>query len=62
MICSRTKLATVFDVLYNVLHEKDQNKVVNPEDLVRLIDFSIKLANENAAILLKAEDIALEKL
>lgn len=56
------KLAMVFDVLYNVLHEKEESRVINPEELVELIDFSTYIANENASILLETEDISLEKL
>lgn len=56
------KLAMVFDVLYNVLYEKDETNVANPEELVKLIEFSTQLANNNASVLLSEEDIALDKL
>lgn len=56
------KLAMVFDVLYNVLHKKEESQVIDPVELVQLIDFSTHLANENASILLETEDIELEKL
>ncbi|MGB4438022.1 MAG: DEAD/DEAH box helicase family protein [Sedimentibacter sp.] len=56
------KLAMVFDVLYNVLHEKEESEVIDPAELVELIDFSTHLANEKASILLKTQDTALEKL
>lgn len=56
------KLAIVFEVLYKVLHETEESQIINTEELVELIDFSAKLANENASILLKEEDIELDKL
>ena len=56
------KYAIVFDVLYNVLHDKEKGNVVNPEEMVSLIDFSTKLATENASILLETKEIPLDKL
>lgn len=56
------KIALVFDVLYNVLHVKEENEVIDPAEMVALIDFSIQLASENASVMLKTEDIALDKL
>lgn len=56
------KLAMVFDVLYNVLHESEENNVMNPEELVQLIEFSSHIANENASVLVKEEDVILSKV
>ncbi len=56
------KLAIVFDVLYNVLYEKEESQVVDPEELVELIDFSTSIANENVSILLETDDIILDKI
>ncbi len=56
------KLAMVFDVLYKVLYEKDKSKVVDPEELVELIDFSAQIAKENISVLLKTTDLALNKV
>ncbi len=56
------KLAMVFDVLYNVLYEKGESRVVNPEELVELIDFSAYMAKENVSVLLKTADLALDKV
>lgn len=56
------KYAAVFEILYKVLFEKDNSNIVNPEEMVRLIDFSTKLAADNLSILLETKDIPLEKL
>lgn len=56
------KLAMVFDVLYKVLYEKGESKIVNPEELVELIDFSAHMAKENISVLLKTTDLALNRI
>lgn len=56
------KYAVVFDVLYNVLHVKDESNVVDPAEMVELIDFSTQLASENVSILPETKDIPLDKL
>ena len=48
----------VFSVLYNVLYERDQTPTVNPAELVELVDFSTKAAQEEFTIFLHAEDQA----
>lgn len=55
-------IAVVFDVVYNYLYEQEDSEVVDPEALVRLIDFSAQVAIENESLILKEEDVALDKL
>ena len=55
-------IAVVFDVVYNFLYEQEDTKVVDPEALVRLIDFSTQVATENESLILQEEDVALDKL
>ena len=55
-------IAVVFDVVYNFLYEQENTEVVDPEDLVRLIDFSAQVATENESLILQEEDVALDKL
>ena len=52
------QLAVVFSVLYNVLYERDQTPTVNPAELVELVDYSTKAAQEEFTIFLHAEDQA----
>jgi hypothetical protein len=56
------KLAVVFDVLYNVLYEKGDTLIADPEEFVELIEFSTQLAEENVSVLLNEEDIELSKI
>lgn len=55
-------IAVVFDVVYNFLYEQEDSEVVDPEALVRLIDFSAQVATENESLILQKEDVALDKL
>ena len=55
-------IAVVFDVVYNFLYEQEDSEVVDPEALVRLIDFSEQVAAENESLILQKEDVALDKL
>lgn len=54
------RLAIVFNVLYNVLFEPDVVEKINPAELVELVEFSTKLAQEDLTIELKAEDQAFD--
>ena len=54
------RLAVVFNVLYNVLFEPDVVEKINPEELVELVEFSTKLAQEDLTIELQAEDQAFD--
>lgn len=56
------KLAIVFDVIYNVLYEKENLQTIQPEELVELVDYSTQIANDKASILLEEQDIAFDKL
>lgn len=56
------KNAIVFDIVYNVLHIKEESEVIDPSEMIELIDFSTNIAMENQALLIKEEDIALDKL
>ena len=56
------RYAIVFDVLYNVLYKKSEGNVVDPKEMVELIDFSAKLAYENESLLLEVKDVPLDKL
>lgn len=56
------KLAVVFDVIYNVLHERENIPTIHPEELVELVDFSTQIANDKVAILLETQEIAFDKL
>ncbi|MBQ4527902.1 MAG: type I restriction endonuclease subunit R [Clostridia bacterium] len=55
-------ITVVFDVVYNFLYEQEDSEVVDPEALVRLIDFSAQVATENESLILQQEDVALDKL
>lgn len=50
------KLAVVFGVLYNVLYEKEVTEVVNPQELVELIDYSTKITHDELTIDLDTVD------
>ena len=50
------KLAVVFGVLYNVLYEKEVTEVVNPQELVELIDYSTKITHDELTIELDTVD------
>ena len=54
------RLAIVFNVLYNVLFEPDVVEKINPAELVELVEFSTKLAQEDLTIELKAENQAFD--
>ncbi len=54
------QLAIVFSVLYNVLYEREQTPDINPAELVDLVDFSTKAAQEEFAIPLHTEDQAFD--
>lgn len=56
------KLAVVFDIIYNVLYEKEDSVIADPEELVELIEFSTHIAVENASVLLNEGDIELSKV
>lgn len=53
-------LAIVFDVLYNVLYEREVTPEVDASELVELVEFSTKLAQEDYTIELTAEDQAFD--
>ena len=53
-------IAVVFDVLYNVLHEREEYEVVDPNELVELVEFSTKVAQQDYTIELQSEDQAFE--
>ena len=54
------RLAIVFSVLYNVLYEREETEKINPGELVELVEFSTKVAQEDLAIELVAEDQAFD--
>lgn len=56
------KLAVVFDALYNVLYEKGDTVIADPEEFVELIEFSTQLAEESVSVLINEEDIELSKI
>jgi len=56
------KNAVVFDLVYNVLHVKEETHVIEPSEMIELINFSTSLALENQSLLIKEEDIAFDKL
>lgn len=56
------KYAVVYDVLYNVLHERDESIIVDPSEMVSLLDYSAQLASQNLSILLETKEISLDKL
>ena len=54
------KLAIVFSVLHNVLYEREETEKVSPSELVELVEFSTKTAQEELTIELYTEDQAFE--
>ena len=54
------KLAVVFSVVYNVLFEREETERINPAELVELVEYSTKLAEEDLTIELQKEDQAFE--
>ena len=54
------RLAVVFNVLYNVLHEKEVTPNIDASELVELVDFSTKATLEEFAIVLTPEDQAFD--
>ena len=54
------KLAIVFSVLYNVLYEREETEKVSPSELVELVEFSTKTAQEDLTIELYTEDQAFD--
>jgi hypothetical protein len=54
------KIAVVFTVVYNVLFEPDPDNAINAAELVELVEFSTKVAQEELTIELRAEDQAFE--
>ena len=54
------RLAVVFSVLYNVLYEKQEDAAINASELVDLVEFSTKMAQNEFTIELTPEDQAFE--
>ena len=54
------RLAIVFSVLYNVLYEREETEKIQPGELVELVEFSTKVAQEDLTIELVAEDQAFD--
>jgi len=54
------RFAIVFDVLYNVLFEKEVTRAINAADLIELVEFSTKMAAEDLAIELTSQDLAFD--
>ena len=54
------KLAIVFSVIYNVLYEPDTTERIDAAELVALVEFSTKIAQEELTIELQAEDQAFD--
>ncbi len=54
------QIAIVFSVVYNVLYEPDETEKINASELVELVEFSTKAAQEELTIELVAEDQAFE--
>jgi hypothetical protein len=54
------KIAVVFTVIYNVLFEPDPDNAIDAAELVELVEFSTKVAQEELTIELHAEDQAFE--
>ena len=54
------QLAVVFNVLYNVLYERDVTPNIDASELVELVEYSTKLAQEEFTIDLTAEDQAFD--
>jgi type I restriction enzyme R subunit len=54
------RLAIVFSVLYNVLYEREETEKIHAGELVELVEFSTKVAQEDLTIELVAEDQAFD--
>ena len=54
------QLAVVFNILYNVLYERDVTPDIDPAELVDLVEYSTKLAREECEIALTSEDQAFD--
>ena len=54
------KIAVVFSVIYNVLYEPDTSETIDASELVELVEFSTKVAQEELTIELHAEDQAFD--
>ena len=54
------KIAVVFTVVYNVLFEPDPDNAIDAAELVELVEFSTKVAQEELTIELRTEDQAFE--
>lgn len=54
------KIAIVFSVVYNVLYEPDETEKIDAAELVELVEFSTKVAQEDLTIELEAEDQAFD--
>ena len=54
------KIAVVFSVIYNVLFEPDETEKIDASELVELVEFSTKVAQEDLTIELQAEDQAFD--
>jgi hypothetical protein len=54
------KIAVVFSVIYNVLYEPDTTEAIDASELVELVEFSTKVAQEELTIELHAEDQAFD--
>ena len=54
------KIAVVFSVIYNVLYETDTTEAIDAAELVELVEFSTKVAQEDLTIELHAEDQAFD--
>jgi hypothetical protein len=54
------QIAIVFSVVYNVLYEPDNTEKIDAAELVELVEFSTKVAQEDLTIELQAEDQAFD--
>lgn len=54
------KIAVVFSVIYNVLYEPDNTETIDAAELVELVEFSTKVAQEELTIELHTEDQAFD--
>lgn len=54
------QIAIVFSVVYNVIYEPDNTKKIDAAELVELVEFSTKVAQEDLTIELQAEDQAFD--
>ena len=54
------QLAVVFNVLYNVLYEREVTPDIDASELVELVEYSTKLSQDEFSIVLTAEDQAFD--